>query len=333
MTRSLKISRALPASPAGSDRFYRDQWAWKKMEVENAWARIGPRAAQRIGAKPITVAIVDWGIQRNHEGFGPEMEVSGARVIPPDNGDFRDDDGHGTMLAGTIAGITNNISGSRGAVARLRLLAIKFVDVRTPPMSANAAKAIRYAVDKGARIINASWDVGLNSPELRAAIMDGGFMGVLVVVAAGNDGGNNDRYPAFPASFHLDNMIVVMATNEHDEKPWFSNYGRETVDIAAPGVNIVSTSPYLVPPSRHHPAYRRYSGTSPAAAHVSGAAALLLSVNPRLKPAEIRDRLIRSVDDQSEHGVRGLHRYCRAHGRLNVRKAICNEVSQPLNPG
>jgi len=332
MTRSLKISRAVPVSPAGNDQAYLAQWAWKKMKVKKAWERVADmRRAKFLREEPITVAIVDWGIQRDHVGFSPEMNVSGASVIG--DGNIRDDDGHGTMLAGTIAGMTNNTRGNGGG-SPMRLLAVKFIDVKTPPMSANAAKAIRYAVDHGARIINASWDVGLNSSELRTAIKDAGEArryagdkGVLVVVAAGNDGGDNDHYPAFPAGFHLPNMIVVMATNEDDEKPGFSNYGPGTVDIAAPGVNIVSTSPYLVPPSRHHPAYRRYSGTSPAAAHVSGAAALLLSIFPDWSPADIRDCLINSA-----RKIPGLHRYCRAGGRLNLGNALGNRVYGPLRP-
>ena len=321
--RSLKISRALPGSPDAGEAAYRDQWAWQKIGVETASSIV--KARLEVLREPIKVAIVDWGIQLDHEAFDPiRGMISAARVILPHDGDFGDDDGHGTMLAGTIAGIANNLCSGRDAVRLVELLAVKFIDVLTPPTSDNAARAIRYAVEKGARIINASWDVGLNSPELRNAITEAaeaGDKGVLVVVAAGNDGGSNDRYPAFPAaSFPAtsrpSNMIVVMATNEHDEKPGFSNYGPGTVDIAAPGVNIVSTSPYLLP-SNHHLAYRRYSGTSAAAAHVSGAAALLLSMNPDWKPADIRKRLIDSADK-----LPGLECYCHLGARLNLGNAL-----------
>jgi hypothetical protein len=141
------------------------------------------------------------------------------------------------------------------------------------------------------------------------------------VVAAGNDGSDNKRYPAFPASFEFPNMIVVMATDRRDQKPSFSNYGAN-VDLAAPGVDIVTTSPYLCPPparpSRlYNSAYRSYSGTSPAAAHVSGAAALLLSIDNRWRPEEIRDHLIASADPVDD--LRGI---CRAGGRLNFRRAV-----------
>jgi subtilisin family serine protease len=322
MTRSLKISRALTGSTAGFDPSYSRQWAWDKMEVVQAWQRIDElRCKQSISKEPVTVAIVDWGIQRDHEAFGPELVAPGASVIPTGNGNFGDDDGHGTMLAGTIAGVVTNIPGGGRAGSSVRLLAVKFIDVRHPPMSNNAARAIRYAVDAGAKIINASWDVGLNSPDLRDAIKHAENNNVLVVVAAGNGGGNNTDYPTFPASFRFTNMITVMASDEEDQKPGFSNYG-DNVDIAAPGVNIISTSPYICPlrvalsPFGIHP-YRRYSGSSPAAAHVSGAAALLLSIKPGWSPQEIRACLIDSSDR-----ITTLQPFCPEGRRLNLRRAV-----------
>jgi len=274
-------------------------------------------------APPRKVAIVDWGIQRDHQALvGQPLE--GHSVIAPET-DFRDDDGHGTLLAGTVAGIANGFRCALKVASpapAIELLAVKFIDVLTPPMSDNAAKAIRYAVKNGARIINASWDVGLNSAALRSAIADASER-ALVVVAAGNNGGNNDEYRTFPANVRLPNVISVMATDlgEEDDKPWFSNYGRETVDIAAPGVDIISTSPYLVPSNYDYLGYRAYSGTSAAAAQVSGAAAVLQLIKPDWKPKEIRDCLVNSVDH-----IPGLDHYCRARGRLN----LCNAVTAAL---
>jgi subtilisin family serine protease len=314
----MRYSKSVAVSPgatADSDPLYSEQWAWERMEAEAAWARL--REAGR--AQPI-VAIVDWGIQRDHEDLDYNL-VSGDRVIPPYNGDFSDDYGHGTMLAGTIGARANNDRGGRGAVPSARLMAVKFIDVRTPPMSKYAAKAIRCAVDDGAQIINVSWDVGLDSDDLRGAFEYAAERGRLLVVAAGNDGSDNKRYRAFPASFGFPNMIVVMATDRRDQKPGFSNYG-QNVDLAAPGVDIVTTSPYLCPPAAgpsrsYNPAYRSYTGTSPAAAHVSGAAALLLSIDDRWRPQEIRDHLIASADPVDD--LKGI---CRAGGRLNLRRAV-----------
>ena len=302
---------------------YRGQWAWKKIELENAWARIAAAMpGQTVRDKPIIVAIADCGIKADHEAFVENrLFVSCDRVIAPREGNCGDDDGHGTMLAGTIAGVTNPLYGDRGMFRPVRLLSVKFIDWRTPPMSRNAAEAIRHAVDHGARIINASWEVGLKSRQLEEAIRYAADNGVLVIVAAGNNGGNNDDYRTFPAGFDLPSLISVMASDRQDEKPYFSNYGRDTVDIAAPGVGIVSTYPYLyrLPEvaRSYDPAYRNYSGTSPAAAHVSGAAALLLSINPDWTPEEIRTCLMESADR-----VAGLRAFCPEGRRVNVGHAV-----------
>jgi subtilisin family serine protease len=305
-----------PSSAADRDPLYCEQWAWQRMEAEDAWKRLDGCRELR----PVTVAIVDCGIQSDHEDLNSQM-VCGARVIPPDNNDFSDDDGHGTMVAGTIGAIASNDRGGRGMIPAARLMAIKFIDVRTPPMSANAANAIIRAVDKGAQIINASWNVGLDSPELEGAIEYASSRDVLVVVAAGNNGGDNTRYLSFPASYKSDNLISVLATDRNDQKASFSNYG-QNVHIAAPGVDIVSTFPYLcqppAPPSvSYNPAYRSYSGTSAAAAHVSGAAALLLSIRPSWTAENVRGHLMETVDP-----IPDLRHYCRAGGRLNVGRAV-----------
>jgi subtilisin family serine protease len=318
---ALKIRRVLIGSLANASS-YRKQWAWDKMEVEQAWQRIEELRCERaILEKPVTVAIVDWGIQRDHEAFGPELVAPGACVLSTGNGNLGDDDGHGTMLAGTIAGVVTNIPGGGRAVSSVRLLPVKFIDARNPPRSDNAARAITYAVSAGAKIINSSWDVGVNSPELQKAIKYAEDENVLVVVAAGNGGSNNTDYSTYPASFRFTNMITVMASNEEDQKPGFSYYG-DDVDIAAPGVNIISTSPYFwrpraaLSPFGIHP-YRRYSGTSPAAAHVSGAAALLLSIKSSWTPQEIRACLIGSSDH-----ITALQPFCPEGRRLNLRRAV-----------
>jgi subtilisin family serine protease len=314
MPRSLKIARALPAGDAPGPR---DGWAERMIGLADAWRELDlalPAASAKSPAEPIAVAIVDWGVQSDHEAFAstPGLLLPGRRVIPPEDGDFGDDDGHGTMLAGTIAGIVADPNGAR--MPAVRLLPVKFVDVSTPPMSEYAAAGIDFAVAAGAKVINASWDVGYDSRELRRAIERAAAKNVLVVAAAGNGGGNNAEYPTFPASLALPNMISVMAADRHDQKPFFSNYGGN-VDLAAPGVDIVSASPYLL--RSPEVAYRSYSGTSAAAAFVSGAAALLLTINSDWPPQTIREILMDSVDPDP-----GLRALCRAGGRLNLRRAV-----------
>ncbi len=329
MTRSLKISRSL-IHPATSDLAYSEQWAWDRIGVKQAWQWIENR--QAIAEQPVIVAIVDWGFQHDHPAFRSGLVEPGTDVISAGNGDIGDDDGHGTLLAGTIAGVVTNIPAGGEAISSVRLLPVKFIDTRNPPTSGNAAKAIIRAVDDGAKIINASWDVGLNSGELREAIEHARNQGVLVVVAAGNGGGNNTDYPTFPASFGLSNMIAVMASDEQDQKPGFSNYG-ENVDISAPGVNIISTSPYIRRlQAAEFPfatsAYRNYSGTSPAAAHVSGAAAVLLSIKPHWTPQDIRACLIASADHMPT-----LEAFCPEGRRLNMHRAVENALQVPNGMG
>ncbi len=248
---------------------YRDQWAWKKIELEKAWARIAAAMQQQPAHnEQITVAIVDCGIKTDHEAFVENRQtVSCDRVITPREGNCGDDDGHGTMLAGTVAGVINPRCGDR-VPPPVRLLGVKFIDWYTPPMSRNAAEAIGHAVDQD-----------------------------------------------------LPNLISVMASDRQDEKPYFSNYGCDTVDIAAPGVDIISTYPYLYrpaePPRSYNPAYRSYSGTSPAAAHIAGAAALLLGLNSDWTPQKVRRCLL-----ESAKRVTGLRPFCPEGRRLNLDRAV-----------
>ena len=307
--------------PQITDERYLSQWALDKIRARDAWDQLG----QKSGAVPVTVAILDWGMQQNHREFGSGLEIEGARVIPPPSGDFSDDstNGHGTMLAGLIGGIVPNV----------KLLVVKFIDIRTTPDAENAAEGIRYALSrqKGPMVINASWDVSLDSGSLACAIEDARKAGVPFVAGAGNDGRNNDEIRSLPATFaepdpdadEFSNLISVMASDEDDNKADFSNYGRRKVHLAAPGTDIISTATYLgdVPPeSRGEPynaGYSLHSGTSAATAFVSAAAAMMLSVQPDLTPKQIRDRLVLSADPCAS--LEGL---CRSGGRLNFSKAL-----------
>jgi thermitase len=295
---------------AVDDPLYRFQWALKKIGIEDAWTRVA-----EVTARPaVTVAIIDSGIQQRHEDLD-SASISGLRVIPPAGNNFADDMGHGTMVAGTITAHTNNALGIAGAASNVRVYAVKFNDARTPPTALAAVAAIYQSLLAGAKIINASWHVLEDSGVLAQAILFAGSQGCLVVAAAGNFGSDNTAIPTLPASYDFDNMLVVMASDEHDEKAWFSNYGAN-VDLAAPGVRILSTGLYYV-----NPAYRVYNGTSAAAAHVSGAAALLLKIDD-WTPQEIRAHLIASAEP-----IRKLHGLCRANGRLSVSRAVLGPFS------
>jgi subtilisin family serine protease len=264
----------------------------------------------------VTVAIVDTGMMIGHPDLATNVwtrviggkSVYGFRFIngTADN-DVSDEDGHGTQLAGTV------LAGANQALT-VKLMPLKYFDGSTRPAAANAAKCIDLAVANGADILLLSFDVGIPDEALRTAIANASAAGLLIVVAAGNDGTDNDRFRSVPSCYaaeNLHNAIVVMATDRFDERASFSNYGKKTVDIAAPGVRIRTTCPFLSDPSK---GYCLYSGTSAAAAHVAGVAALLKSYEPKLTAGEIKDRLLAAVK------TFGDRLKCATRGRLSLDK-------------
>jgi subtilisin family serine protease len=287
-----------------------------------ALLRIDPEEKSRTipgSGRQVVVAVVDSGLCvdvpefAGHLWTDPSAGVHGARVL---DGALRDDDvtdqdGHGTMLAGTILATANFANG-------IEIMPLKFYDVVTQPAAANAAAALRVAAAAKPAVINLSFDLGIGSAELQEAFRTACHdTDALIVIAAGNTGSDNDAYPLVPACYAdecRERVIVVMATDLYDERPTFSNFGARSVDFAAPGVGIMSTRP---PASRNVAAmrYGRYTGTSAAAAHVAGAAALLKAQNPGLTAAQLKQRLIASLDD--------LPRLrCRNPGRLNLGRAL-----------
>lgn len=278
--------------------------------------------------KPTVVAVVDSGMMVTHpdlEGhlwrgtFDKWPRDYGARCIGGERGpDITDQDGHGTRLAGTILTVA-------GGGPDVRLMAVKFFDADALPGPANGAAAIEFATsaEPKADIINLSWDLGIGSPALKAAIQTACEGGALVVIAAGNSCSDNDCVPAIPAHYREvcpRQIITVMATDRYNEKASFSNYGAKTVDLAAPGVDIVTTRASLSRASQadltRYPFYRKYrpyNGTSAAAALVSGAAALLKSLYPNLTAYELKDKLCGSVREMP-----GLKSKCVSGGLLDL---------------
>jgi len=295
--------------PPVNDPLYWDQWALRRISAEAAWAAAGAAAS-------VTVAIVDTGISTGHPDLAGHLWSDAAghhgfNVIAG-NHQVEDLDGHGTLLAGTVGAISNNGVGIAGTQWPIRLMALKFHDERTPPSAWLATLAIAWALPRGARVITAAWDLGIPLDFLRQASDAAGHppYRTIFVAGAGNDGLDNDVLPTYPASYALPNVISVMASDEDDDKPGFSNYGATTVHLAAPGVRILSTHAYLATPQ-----WRMYSGTSPACAHVSSAAALVKALHPGWTPAQIRARLIATADPSP-------YLRCVARGRLNLAQAI-----------
>jgi thermitase len=256
--------------------------------------------------RPTVVAVIDSGIMVGHPDLKDRLWKGaadgknwkyGVRCIGGTrSSDVTDQNGHGTRLAGTI------IAAAEGATG-VQLMAVKFFDPDALPGPDNGAAAIEFAMtaQPKADIINLSWDLGMGSLKLEDAIKKACKAGALVVIAAGNSGADNDTMPAIPAHYRKlcpEQIITVMATDQSNEKASFSNYGKETVDLAAPGVDIATTRASLSGASENelkrdpfYRQYRSYNGTSAAAALVSGMAARLKSVYPELTAIELKDRL------------------------------------------
>ncbi|MCH7548988.1 MAG: S8 family serine peptidase, partial [Candidatus Krumholzibacteriota bacterium] len=272
----------------------------------------------------VLVGVIDTGVDWNHSDLAENIytnpgEIPGNGIDEDNNGfiddvhgwDFRngdnepdDDVGHGTHVAGTIGAVGNNGIGVAGMSWRVKILPIKFLD-RFGGTTSDAVQSIEYATMMGVRIINNSWGGPGQSMALRAAIEDAGNRGILCVAAAGNTALDNDIIPFFPSSFDLDNIVAVASTTDSDDPSFFSNFGKNSVDLSAPGFRILSTVPGN--------GYDRLSGTSMATAHVSGALALLYSRAPQVSLTDARDWLLSTVDR-----LPSLEGETVTEGRLNV---------------
>ena len=235
------------------DQFVSKQWALTSIHINNLWQLT-------MGSQEVLVAILDTGIDSNHEDLSGQIEAE-ANFTQEDTSD--DAYGHGTHIAGIIAAKDNNI-GIVGIAPGCRLLNVKVADDRGRCQASDLAEGIIWAVDNGAKVINISIEIKESSSDLEEAIKYAWKHGALIVAAAGNNGGQSPVYPA-----HYENCIAVTALKEGGSLAPLSNYG-DWIDLAAPGFQIYSTLP--------GDSYGFESGTSFAAAHVSGIAALLFSV-------------------------------------------------------
>jgi subtilisin family serine protease/subtilisin-like proprotein convertase family protein len=199
-----------------------------------------------------------------------------------------DDNSHGTHVAGTIGAMGNNGLGVAGINWQTSLMAVRFLNGDGNGSLGNFIDGLNYAVAHGARISNNSWSGADNSQVLYDAINNARAHGHVFVAAAGNDGTNTDVNPAFPSSFNLDNIVSVAASDRNDHLAGFSNYGAATVDLAAPGVDILSTTPFS--------SYSVFSGTSMATPHVAGALALVWGLHPTWSYRQVINQVLNTVD-------------------------------------
>lgn len=258
--------------------------------LSNLWGLSGEEGAQVTKAwnvvkeSTVKVAVIDSGVNCSH----PDINCSKQFDAITGANEQEDTNGHGTHVAGTICATGNNGIGIVGVAWKCDLIAIKFLGANGSGSTFDAIRGIDFAIQEGVQVINASWGGGGFSRPLRAAIERARARGIMFVAAAGNRGLDNDTYPHYPSNYDSDNIISVAATDQAGRKADFSNYGKKSVDLAAPGVGIVSA--YVGGRS-----YNSLSGTSMAAPHVTGTIALIKTRSPGLNVAGVRSQLFNTV--------------------------------------
>ena len=336
------------ASSFPNDASFLDQWSLHNVgqdggmpdadiDAPECWGR-------RRSTEDVVVAVIDSGVDLEHpdlaanlwrnedeipgngrddDGNGYVDDVLGWDFVSDDN-DPTDDYGHGTHVAGIIGAVGNNGRGVCGVAWRTKLMAVKFLDARGRGRLSAALASVRYAVDNGARVINASWGSTRDSELLADAIREAGGKGVLFVAAAGNLPPPSvlERIPelrtlkSYPAANDLPNIVAVAATDDQDALASFSCEGADWVDLAAPGAEILST---LASGS-----LGVASGTSMAAPHVAGVAALADAERPGLAAADVRRVILESSDP-----VDALAGRVATGGRLNAGRCLQHAASLP----
>jgi thermitase len=284
------------------------------------------------GSDQVVVAVIDSGVDYTHpdlvrniwsrpeiikayqdEDLGAVDDLHGFNVVDG-NGDPMDDNGHGTHCAGIIGAEGGNGIGIAGVNWNVKIMPLRFMDGDGAGTTKDAIEAINYVIDRNhagvnVRIISASWGSNTRSRALEDVIRKAYDEGILFVAAAGNAGSDNDETPHYPSSYNLGNIVSVAATNRNDQLASFSNYGAKSVQVAAPGEEILST--WL-----EH-GFIEKKGTSMATPFVAGVAALILSQNPKMSVDDLRARLLQSVDS-----LASLNGKVSSGGRINAAKAV-----------
>ena len=301
-----------PAAVTPNDPRFGELWGMSNIHASDAW--------QTNHDSDMLVAVIDTGVDYNHPDLKGNMwtnsaEVAGDGMDNDNNGfvddihgfDFTNNDGdpldthsHGTHCAGTIGAVGNNERGVVGVSWKVKIMAVQMLNPSAT--AANIARGIRYAADNGATVLSNSWGGGAFSQTIKDAITYAGTKNALFIVAAGNNGTDNDQLPFYPASYDNDNIISVANLQPNDTLWTSSCFGATSVDLAAPGRLILSTIP--------GDTYAQKTGTSMACPHVSGAVALLWSTAPHkhLTPAQMKKLVMdkaRRLDSLSGKCVTG----------------------------
>jgi hypothetical protein len=297
------------------------------------------------GTRVNVVGVIDTGIDYNHPDLAANIWTApsafsvtiGGVVINCAAGthgfnainntcDPMDDHNHGTHVAGTIGAVGNNGVGVVGVNWTASMMGLKFLAANGSGTTSNAIKAIEFAVQAksvlgsaaNVRILSNSWGGGGYSQSLLDEINRANSHDMLFVAAAGNSNLNADVSPMYPAAYSAPNIISVAATDNRDQRAWFSNYGAASVDLGAPGVAILSTI--------RNNGYASFNGTSMATPHVSGSAALLLSTCT-LGTSALKSAILNAVDP-----IPSMAGITTTGGRLNVDNAIrvCPPIANPV---
>lgn len=262
-----------------NDPYFERLWGMKAIQAPEAWSHA-------TGCNEVTVGVVDSGVDYTHPDIRQNIwtAANGNRGwnFYDGNGDAMDLTGHGTHVAGTIGAVGNNNVGVVGVCWRVGVAPMK-IGNRAFDLAA-AIASIDYARAHHIPILNCSWGARYNSSILQNVISqyDG-----LFIASAGNAGMDNDVFPEYPASFGNENIISVAATDPDGGLASYSNFGAVSVDIAAPGTNILSLE--------INGTYSEQTGTSMSAPHVAGAAALLMSYKPGISTPEMKQLILSSA--------------------------------------
>ena len=333
------------ASRVSNDPMMGQLWGLKNLGQKDSSGKVGVAGMDigveqawdiTTGSDKVIVAVIDTGVDFNHPDlvdnlWTNEAELHGQAGVDDDNngviddihgfnaitgnGNAMDDQGHGSHCSGTIGAKGNDGKGIVGVNWNVRIMAVKFLDANGSGTLENALKAIDYATKMGAKVMSNSWGGGGFSQTLFDSIKRSNEAGALFIAAAGNESNNNDANPSYPATYDVPNIISVAAIDNQGAKASFSSYGKRTVHIGAPGVNIYSST---------GGAYDSWSGTSMATPHVSGVAALVWANEPNLTAIELKQRLL-----QTARPIAGLKGKTKTGGLVNAFLALTNKTPEP----
>lgn len=335
LNQAAKTSKKITDEPQVimNDPAINQAWGLKKADASRAW-----EVSQ--GDKRIVVAVIDTGIDVRHEDLKANLWTNPGEIGKDKNGrdrskngidddangfvddvhgwnfvsnnhDLTDNHGHGSHIAGIIGAEAGNGTGIAGIAPKVSLMILKYYDPKVPKTDnlKNTVEAIRYAIKQRVNVINYSGGGTEFSKDEHDAIEEARQAGILFVAAAGNERSNSDKFKYYPADYELSNIISVTAIDPGTEVLPSSNYGIETVDIAAPGQNILSTLP--------NNSYGYMTGTSQATAFVTGAAVLVMARRENFTPEEVKRYILSTGDSNSS-----LIAKTRTSRMLNLYKSV-----------